>query len=151
MSVAYAMSDLAPSADGEVGAGAVSLGGGCGSMHPVQVDASGHPYIDCDTCAPRLAGSHYGWSANPAGVPLTPDELAERELAERDGVAMQRIVLKSVTDSLVGQAVAAKQTRQSLLEQIKSMSAEDRAGLLGLLQVEPAHTQKRAVKPEGKA
>jgi hypothetical protein len=146
------MSDLGPSADGEVAAGAVSLGGGCGSVHPVQVDNAGHPYIDCDTCAPRLAGSHYGWAANPAGVPLTPDEQSERELAERDGVAMQRIVLKSVTDSLVGQAVAAKQTRIGLLEQLKGMSAEDRSELLGLLQGEPEHAQKpRAVKPGSKA
>jgi hypothetical protein len=77
-----------------------------------------------------LVGSHYGWAASPAAVPLTPDEVAERDLAERDGVAMQRIVLKSVTDSLVSQATAKK----GLLGQITSLSAADRAELLAALQ-----------------
>ena len=152
MSVAYAMSDHGPSADGQVAAGAVSVGGGCGSVHPVQADAEGRPYIDCAVCGPYMTGHHYGWAASPAGVPLTPDEQSERELAERDGVAMQRIVLKSVTDSLVGQAVTAKQTRQSLLEQLKAMTPDERAEITGLIQGEhPAEAKPRAVKAGGRA
>jgi hypothetical protein len=126
------MTDLGPSQDGKVAAGRVKPSGGCGVPfgHEIQLTDEGRPYIDCDICAPILVGGHYGWAASPAAVPLTPDELAERELAERDGVAMQRIVLKSVTDSLVSQATASK----GLLGQIKSLSASDRAELLAVLQ-----------------
>jgi hypothetical protein len=126
------MTDHGPSADGNVEAGRVSVAGGCGIPfgHQILLTDQGRPYIDCEFCAPKLVGSHYGWASSPAAVPLTPDEHAERDLAERDGVAMQRIVLKSVTDSLVGQATAQK----SLVGQIKSLSAADRAELLAVLQ-----------------
>jgi hypothetical protein len=146
MSVAYAMNDLAPSDDGQVDAGAVSVGGGCGNVHPVKLGTDGGPYIDCGTCAPMLVGGHYGWAATPAGVPLSPDELSERELAERDGVAMQRIVLKSVTDSLVAEANA-KKGKLGLLDQLKSMSADDRAELLAVIQGESKHEEKVLAAP----
>lgn len=113
-------------------AGHVSVAGGCGIPfgHEVLTTDQGRPYIDCEVCSPKLVGSHYGWAASPAAVPLTPDEVAERDLAERDGVAMQRIVLRSVTDSLVTQAGAQK----GLLGQIKSLSPADRTELLAVLQ-----------------
>ena len=125
------MSDAGPSQDGKVETGHVSVSGGCGAVggHAIEVDEDGRPYIDCTICGPKLVGSHYGWAATPAGVPLTPDELSERDLAERDGVAMQRIVLKSVTDSLVTAASAQK----GLVGQIRSLSAADKAELLAAL------------------
>ena len=125
-------------------AGHVSVAGGCGVPfgHEVLITDQGRPYIDCEVCGPKLVGGHYGWAASPAAVPLTPDEVAERDLAERDGVAMQRIVLRSVTDSLVSQAGAQK----GLLGQIKSLSAADRAELLAVLQgdEEPAKPAARS-------
>jgi hypothetical protein len=82
--IAYAPSDHGPSADGHVAAGAVSVAGGCGVCHPIQVSDEGRPYIECDICAPIQMGRHWGWAATPHGVPLTPDEQADRELSNRD-------------------------------------------------------------------
>lgn len=125
-------------------AGRVSVSGGCGVQfgHEIQVSEDGRPYIDCDICAPKLVGSHYGWAASPAAVPLTPDEHAERDLAERDGVAMQRIVLKSVTDSLVTAASAQK----GLAGQIRSLSAADKAELLAALRSDDGDDAKVPAK-----
>ena len=82
--IAYAPSDHGPSADGRVAAGAVTVAGGCGTCHQIQVDDNSRPYIECDICAPIQMGGHWGWAATPHGVPLTPDENAARELSNRD-------------------------------------------------------------------
>jgi hypothetical protein len=143
------MTDHGPSQDGKVDTGHVSVAGGCGVPfgHPVLLTDDGRPYIECEVCGPVLTGSHYGWAASPAAVPLTPDEIAERDLAERDGVAMQRIVLKSVTDSLVSQATAKK----GLLGQITALSAADRAELLAALHGDEDEPPKTALRPARKA
>lgn len=133
--IAYGMSDLAASPDGRLAAGSVSVpttAGGCGEQHTVTVDDDGRPYVNCDACAPVLIsmpGS--GWAATPNGVALTPDEMAERELAERDGTAMQRVIMRSVTDQVVGQmmhknAPAAAPVQQlSLIDQLTALSDDD--------------------------
>jgi hypothetical protein len=138
--IAYAMSDYAPSHDGQVGPGAVSIPayvGGCGKMHTAQLDDDGHPYIECEQCAPILIGKHASFAGTPGGVPLTPDELGERELAERDAKATERVILRSVTDRLVDQIAADKQAKKapapSLMEQIGALSVADRAELAKML------------------
>jgi hypothetical protein len=82
--IAYAPSDHGPSADVHIAAGAVTVAGGCGVCHQIQVDEHSRPYIECDICAPIQMGGHWGWAATPHGVPLTPDENAARELSNRD-------------------------------------------------------------------
>jgi len=140
--IAYAMSDYAPSDDGERGPGAVALpasAGGCGAMHVAKMDGDGHPYIECEQCGPVLIAGHASFSGTPGGVPLTPDELGERELAERDAKATERVILRSVTDHLVDQITAGKQARKapSLMEQITALSAQERAELAKVLAGEP--------------
>lgn len=141
-SVAYGMSDLAGSQDGRVGPGAVSVSGGCGQSHGVEVDQQGHPYIECPVCAPIQIGRHWGWAATPAGVPATPDELSQRELAEREGTAATSIMLRQVSAALANAATAqltagqgSGQASVSLLDQLKAMSAEERDALLTQLAV----------------
>jgi hypothetical protein len=143
--IAYAMSDYAPSHDGQVGPGAVSLpahAGGCGSLHTAQVDEDGHPYIECEQCAPVFIAKHASFAGTPGGVPLTPDELGERELAERDAKATERVILRSVTERLVDEVAAGKQAKRApaptLMEQIGALSAADRAELAKMLTGEPA-------------
>jgi hypothetical protein len=136
--IAYGMADMAPSPDGERPPGTVRLPehrGGCGAQHTVTQDEDGHPLIDCPACAPALIGSHYGWAASPAGVPLTVDELGERELAERDGIAMQRIMVKSLTDDYMDR-MRVKETRlppSTLVSQLAKLSAAERAEIAALL------------------
>lgn len=146
--IAYAMSDYAPSHDGQVGPGAVSLpvhAGGCGKMHTVQVDDDGHPYVECEQCSAVLIGKHAAFAGTPGGVPLTPDELGERELAERDAKATERVILKSVTDHLVGEITAGKQAKKApaptLMEQIGSLSPKERAELAKMLSGQPAEDE----------
>lgn len=140
--IAYGMSDLAPSADGAVEAGAVSVAqhaGGCGQQHKVQVDDQHRAYVACDECAPVLMGMPgAGWAATPNGVALTPDELGERELAERDGVAMQRIWQKSLMEDFLTRQREDKAGRSpggapSLVEQLAALSPEDKAAVAQML------------------
>ena len=100
--IAYAMADLAPSADGRVPAGAVTVAGGCGVCHEIGLDAQNRPHISCDTCAPLLVGGHYGWGATPHAVPLTCDELASRELAKRDVEASQAVLMNAMVNDFMG-------------------------------------------------
>lgn len=142
--VAYAMSDHAPSDDGRYSAGHISRpvsAGGCGQEHEVQVDHAGRPYIECDRCAPSLISSHYGWAARPGDVPLTPDENADQELAERDAKGHQNTLLKGMTDAFMralkggagfpGMTEPAPQ--KSLIEQLGEMGPAERAQLAALL------------------
>lgn len=136
--IAYGMADMAPSPDGERPAGTVRVAehrGGCGAQHTVMQDEDGHPLISCPACAPALIGGHYGWAASPAGVPLTVDELGERELAERDGIAMQRIMVKSLTDDYMDR-MRVKETKlpaSALVTQLAKLSAGERAEIAALL------------------
>ena len=149
--VAYGMADLAGSADGRVGPGAVTVSGGCGQSHGVQVDKAGHPYIECDVCAPIQVSRHYGWSSSPAGVPPTPDEVAQRELAEREGTAATSIMLRQVSEALAGAAVAklGGAGAGSLLDQLKALDADERDALLSQLGV-PAAEEPAPVKTAGR-
>jgi len=137
--IAYGMADHKPSPDGAVGPGAVSVPrhkGGCGQCHQVAVNDEDRVYIDCDQCARALVAGHYGWSATPHGVPLTPDQMAQRELASRDAEDHQNAILRAMTDAFVSQmadfkamqASAAKQP-QSLQEQLAALSPKERAAL----------------------
>jgi len=151
--IAYAMSDYAPSHDGQSGPGAVALpvhAGGCGQMHLAQLDEDGHPYIECEQCAPALIGKHAAFAGTPGGVPLTPDELGERELAERDAKATERVILRSVTDHLVDQITAGKQAKKapSLMEQISALSPGERAQLAKVLAGEPLEKPESAEEAE---
>jgi hypothetical protein len=154
--IAYAMSDYAPSRDGQVGPGSVSLPadrGGCGKQHVAKIDDGNHPYIECEQCGPVLIASHAAFAGTPGGVPLTPDELGERELAERDAKATERVILRSVTDHLVEQITANKQVKAeapSLMEQISALSAKDRAQLAKVLAGEPLEEPDENPKDEAK-
>jgi hypothetical protein len=137
--VAFAMADHRPARDGS-GGGTISISkalGGCGESHEVQTDDRGHPYYECDRCAPALIGHCYGFAAHPGGVPLTPDELADREAAERDAKASQSFILQSMTDAFVknlaaGAPLAIPQPK-SLADQVAGMSEDDKAALRELL------------------
>ena len=125
--IAYAMSDMAPSADGRVPAGAVTVAGGCGECHEIGTDAQGRPHIACDTCAPILTGSVYGWASTPHGVPLTPDELASRELAKRDVEASQAILVNAAVQNMLTQQAALPAAAPALSKQdvLASATAEE--------------------------
>jgi hypothetical protein len=132
--IAYAMSDYAPGLDGAQGAVKLpSDRGGCGQMHLVQVDGEGRPYVECEQCGPALIAGHASFAGTPGGVPLTPDELGERELAERDAKATERVILRSVTDHLVGEITAKKEKPPTLLEQIAALSSAEKVQLSELL------------------
>jgi hypothetical protein len=164
MTVAYAPADHAPSLDGRIAPGHITRpvsAGGCGVCHEIQVDERGHAFLDCDQCAPALVGGHWGWAATPGGVPLTPDELAERELAERDAHAGQNAMMRAMTDSFV-QAVngggfqfpgltAAPAPQKSLVEQIAEMSAADKAALAAMLAPPVTVTVAEADEPTAPA
>jgi hypothetical protein len=141
--VAYGMSDLAGSTDGRVGPGTVNVSGGCGQQHQVQVDGTGRPHVECELCAPILVGRHWGWAASPAGVPPTPDEVAARELAEREGTAATNIMLRSVSDALAKAAASqlgagTAPAAVSLLDQLKALGPGEREALLNALGAPPA-------------
>jgi hypothetical protein len=156
--VAYAMSDLTPSADGRHSAGRISRpvhAGGCGQEHEVQVDAAGRAYVACDRCAPSLIAGHYGWASRPGDVPLTCDEVADQELAERDAKGAQNTLLKGMTEAFMkaiqgGTVFGETAKPKSVLEQITEMSPEERAALAAALM--PAGAIPGAVEdaaPEG--
>jgi hypothetical protein len=149
------MSDLAGSLDGNVGPGAVTVSGGCGQSHGIEVDHQGHPYIECEACAPTLTGGHWGWAATPAGVPPTPDENAERELAERQGTAATNIMLRSVSDALAQAAAAQLGAGRgagpgSLLDQLKALTPAERDQLLGELTVPAVAAAVKTAAPARK-
>lgn len=131
---AYGMADLKRSQDGSVPAGHVTVPrerGGCGNCHEVAVGDDGRAYIDCGQCAPVLIASHYGWSATPHGVPLTTDQIADRELADRDAKDHQNEILEAMTRAIVGQMAGfqAVQQQPSLHDQLTAMTAEERTAL----------------------
>ena len=96
-----------------------------------------------------LVGSTYGWAADPAGVPLTPDEIRAQELAKRDAEAAQSVLMSSMTNAFV-QAIQggnfllpqAATPAPTLKEQLAALSAEERAELLADLA--PAEKPKPA-------
>jgi hypothetical protein len=130
--VAYAMADLAPSRDGNVPPGAVAVPtsrGGCGVSHEIGLDDAGRPCITCDTCVPILVGGVYGWGATPHAVPLTPDELAQRELAKRDVEASQAVLMNAMVHDWMGklsqQAPAAIAPAPSVADVLAKASPEE--------------------------
>jgi hypothetical protein len=157
--LAFAMTDMAPSRDGNVPAGAVTVAGGCGVCHEISVDAEHRPHIACDICAPILTGSHYGWASTPHGVPLTPDELASRELAKRDVEASQAILVNAaVQNMLLGQqqpalpapapSVADVLSKASPEELLAALPDEMRAALEAAVAAQTlAAKEPAAVKP----
>jgi hypothetical protein len=101
--IAYAPSDHGPSPDGMVAAGTVSVAvnkGGCGQQHRILLNEDNRPHIECVLCAPALVSGHWGWSSSPAGVPLTPDEQGEVEIAEREGQVAMRLAFKGMGESV---------------------------------------------------
>jgi hypothetical protein len=143
IAVAYGMSDMAPTTDGRIGPGTVSVPpdrGGCGDQHTVETDHTGHPYITCGVCAPVLIGGMYGWANTPAGVPLTPDEQSEVETAEREGQQMQRVAMRTMGAHLADMVKAQHQPTEqpvlsasSLAAQLAVLSAEDKAEIVKAL------------------
>jgi hypothetical protein len=142
--IAYGMTDTGPSDDGTVAAGSVSLPehkGGCGKSHRVFLNEDGRPCIQCAACAPALIGGHYGWAASPAGVPLTPDEQGEVQIAEREGQVAMRMAMKAMGDT-VGRMVQGQQQQQeapvlsasALAAQLAALSPAERAEIGKLLQ-----------------
>jgi hypothetical protein len=175
VTVAYAMSDMGPSTDGRIDAGTVSLPadrGGCGEQHKVFLNEDNRPAVECTECAPVLVATHPAFAGTPNGVALTCDELADRELAERDGVAMQRVMMARVTDhfvkELTGKVVepeTPKLNASTLAAQLAAMTPAERAEIAKLLggpapapavQAAPvpaapaAHAEPAAKKPVGR-
>jgi hypothetical protein len=158
--IAYGMTDMAPSPDGHVAAGTVSVpvgAGGCGRQHTAQLDENHRPFIACDQCVPVLVGGpHPAWASTPNGVPLTPDEIAERELAERDGTAMQRVMMKSVTDHFIESmaakgAAAATKPAATAAELFRALSPAERAEFAAMLTTATGDGEAPAVKAPVKA
>jgi hypothetical protein len=138
------MSDLGPSGDGRVKAGTISVPvsrGGCGEQHTAFVNEDGRVCIKCPSCAPVMVGSHHGWAATPAGVPLTPDEQGEVQVAEREGQVAMRMAMKAMGDTVgrmvQGDGKAAKAepvlNASTLAAQLATMTAAERAEIASLL------------------
>jgi hypothetical protein len=154
--VAYAMSDTAPSADGRRAPAHIYrpvTAGGCGQQHEIQVDDFGRPYLECDRCAPALTAGHYGFSADPHGVPLTPDEHRENDYRKRQAEQNQATLMTSMTQAFMqalssgavfpGAAGATQPApAKSLLEQIQELSVEEKAALADVLAPKPAEEPK---------
>lgn len=152
--IAYGMTDLGPSHDGAVDAGTIAIPadrGGCGKQHSAALDDDRRPFVACDLCAPVMISQMYGWSATPSGVPLTPDELGEAELSKREGETSYRLAMKAMGDA-VGEIVQGTRPvvkQPSLIEQIKALSAEERAGLASLFAADQkAGAEERAPAPQ---
>jgi hypothetical protein len=143
--IAYAMSDHAPSKDGER-TGHLSLSpalGGCGAQHEALVDDRGRVYYECDRCAPAAIAHLYGFAATPHGVPLTPDEIADRELAEREATSNQNTLMRTMTESFVkaiqsGGMLPGAPKPKTLAEQLAELSEEERAQVAAMLAPKPA-------------
>jgi len=157
--IAYGMSDLAPTPDGRVGPGTVNVPpdrGGCGDSHTVSIDDTGHPVVRCPACVPILIGGAYGWAATPAGVPLTPDEHSEVEIAEREGQLMQKAAMRTFSTKLAEMVQAPKQVEAPVLSastiaaQLAALPASERAELLKALSG-PSETPVAEDKPAGTA
>jgi hypothetical protein len=146
LSIAYCMSDMAASDDGNMPAGVVSIprdAGGCGEQHRARVDDQGHPYIQCDVCAPVLTGTGYGFASTPAGVPLTPDEMGEVEIGKRQGERSYSMAMQAMGETMgrmlqQGQipgsplpAAAPQLDVAGLKALLGSLSPAERAALLG--------------------
>jgi hypothetical protein len=155
--VAYAMRDHAPDASADLAPGSLGVPvsrGGCGQAHTAVVDDHGYVRYECDKCAPALIGSHYGFSATPGGVPLTPDEISERDLARRDAEVSQNAILKGITEHFLatmsaGAKAQASPVAKTLVEQVGAMSETDRADLAKALQSLADSEQKD--EPKGPA
>lgn len=157
--VAYGMNDLLPTPDNPAG-GQVRVSadrGGCGESHQVSVDGQGRPCITCPACAPVLVETHYGWANTPSGVPLTPDERGEVEIAEREGQIAMRMAMKAMGSAVAQQVqgvlpAAPPQpalTASALVAHLTAMPAEERAEIAKLLRgSDPGAVE--AVKPAGK-
>lgn len=141
--VAYAMSDMAPSDDGRLPAGVVSVPepNGCGRQHRALVDDNGHPYIKCSVCAPWLTGNAHGFATTPAGVPLTPDEMGEVEISKRQGEMSYHAAMRAMGETM-GQLIQGNNRptgapepapQLSLMQQLSALSASDRAELSAML------------------
>jgi hypothetical protein len=103
--------------------------GGCGDFHAGAPDDDGFSRIECDRCAPALIARHYGFAAKPEGVPATPDERAYREhMATQAAAANADMDVAMRRDFIRGRAEA-----PSLTEQIRAMSATERAALRNML------------------
>jgi hypothetical protein len=157
--IAYGMSDLAPSDDNPAG-GHVRVSvdrGGCGQAHHVSLDGNGRPVITCPQCAPALIAGHYGWANNPSGVPMTPDEKGEVEIAEREGQVAMRMAMKAMGSAVAQQVqgiLPAAQpqsalTASALVAQLAAMPAAERAQIAALLQGD-APPAVEAAKPAAK-
>lgn len=155
--VAYAMRDHAPDASADLAAGSLGLpvsSGGCGQTHTAVVDDQGYVRYECDQCAPALIGHHYGFSATPGGVPLTPDEMADRDLARRDAEVSQNAILKGITEHFLatmsaGSKAQASPVAKTLVEQVGAMSEADRLELAKALRslADGEGEQKPAARP----
>lgn len=112
---------------------------GCGEPHEAGDLAEGERFaIDCAECEPHiLAMAGHGWAMDPLQVALTPDERTRFEALEANAKAQQATTWAD--PQAIGNAVAAalgvagQTSAPSLLNQIKSMSPEDKATLAGLL------------------
>jgi hypothetical protein len=149
--IAYAMSDMAPSSDGRLPAGCVSVPppAGCGQQHQARTDGQGRPYVECRVCAPWLIGHVHGFASTPAGVPLTPDEMGEVEISKRQGEVSYSLAMKAMGQTMAqmiqqGQSGAlslpARQPAapgapgaSRLREQLAMLSADERAEIAALL------------------
>lgn len=157
-SIAYCMSDMAPADDGSLPAGVVSVPaerGGCGAQHRAEVDDQGHPYIECDQCAPWLTGNAHGFASTPAGVPLTPDEMGEVEISKRQGEVSYTLAMKAMGQTMGqliqqggGRNTPAPAPQLSLAEQVAAMTPADRAALADLLNPGPPPPPAEPIAPQ---
>lgn len=117
----------------------ITVPAGCGQPHEAGELAEGERFaVDCAECEPHiLALKDHGWARDPLQVALTPDERQRFEALEANAKAQQattwadpRAIGNAVAEAL---GVAGAQAAPSLLQQIKSLSGEDRATLAGLL------------------
>ena len=112
----------------------INVSGGCGTEHSAPDNHPNTPMsVDCDKCEPLILAANLGWANHPRGVALTPDEIAAAEDAERMAKVEQNRTWSSpqaLRDALFGDRPT---TAPSLLDQVKSLSDEERAVLRTIL------------------
>lgn len=82
--------------------------GGCGYQHVRPADDVDGlwEFDECDQCA-EWAVRNLGWAANPQKVELTPDEVEQRERAEKEGSILTRQMAEAMATAAAQAVVTA--------------------------------------------
>lgn len=120
--VAYAMSDF-------IGVRVPEEQGGCGAEHQKETDELGRKVVRCDQCAPLLIANNASYSGTPEGVSATPDERAHEEYMEKKAKTSNAEADAEMRREWMLAKRGQHAEAPSLMDQIRSASAEEKAAL----------------------